>query len=105
MNPDEFIAAFCPCCGALVNEVLIEEEDGSTVEVRRELVEYYNRQQNRGPRYKCGWCGIETDDWSHVKQCRKLGMGGSATRMARHAVRLRALVADLEAMDDQATTG
>lgn len=99
MNPDEFIAAFCPSCGATINDVLIEEDDGSTVEVPRELVEYFNRQQDHGSRYRCNWCGLETDDWKHVIECRKLGMGGSATRMARHTVRLRALIADLEAME------
>ena len=99
MNPDDgFIAAFCPHCGGHVNEVLIEEDDGSTAEVPLEVVEYYNRQLDQGPEYRCGWCGIHTTDWGHVKECRKLGMGGSATRMARHVVRLRALEAELEAM-------
>jgi hypothetical protein len=93
-----FIPAFCTNCGATVNDVDLEEDDGSTFSVPADVLSYFEHQADLGSPYRCGWCGITTNDYSHIGRCKKLGMGGSATRMARHSVRLRALIADLEAM-------
>lgn len=93
-----FIPAFCRNCGAVVNDVDLEEDDGTTFDVPAELIAQFKAKEMIGSSYRCGWCGITTTDYRHVLECKRLGMGGSATRMARHVVRLRALEAALEAM-------
>jgi hypothetical protein len=82
-----------------VNEVEIEEDDGSTALVPADILRYLAR--NQGSSYRCGWCGITTTDWNHVLRCRELGLAGSKKRMARLAVRLEALASDLEAMEEK----
>lgn len=65
-------ALFCPHCGKLVNG------DWDTADSPDRLVDeptdpaYQGlfKPKNPGPIYTCGWCGIQTRDWDHVKECR-----------------------------------
>jgi hypothetical protein len=97
----EYVPVFCPRCGEHLNEVDIETAGGSSFPLGRTSLEVLEQRiEDQGPSYRCGWCGINTTDWGHVKRCRRLGMAGSSGRMARTAVRLEALVARLEAMEE-----
>lgn len=57
----EYIALFCPHCGAHVNEDELDSDHGYIVPIRQTL---------SGSKYRCGWCKIETTDWNHVLACR-----------------------------------
>lgn len=62
MTEDEFIAFFCPHCGACVNEDELENDHG------------YEAGDiglpSRGSLVTCGWCKMQTTDWNHIVRCR-----------------------------------
>lgn len=87
---DEYVALFCPHCGVHLNEV--ETDDETLVALTPEP----------GTSVKCGHCGIETDDWNHIVQCRRtLGAVGEL-RFRQAAERLAALEQEL-ALGTEAT--
>lgn len=59
---ENYVAAFCPHCGNLVNE--LDTQDSPDQDEAYLGTTY-------GSRYTCGWCQLRTNDWNHVKQCRK----------------------------------
>lgn len=55
-------ALFCPHCGRIVNG------DWDRTDTPEDA--HFTMPTNLGSVYTCGWCGIQTRDWDHVKNCR-----------------------------------
>ncbi len=82
---DMYVAIFCPNCGVHLNEV--DEQDGEVT-----------RHPSFGSVYTCGWCGISTADWSHVRLCRRTAKARAALAVAQERERREAVTASLRRM-------
>jgi predicted RNA-binding Zn-ribbon protein involved in translation (DUF1610 family) len=82
-----YVALFCPHCGEHLNEIELEDELLYATEPMDPA--------EKSAAFTCGWCGIRTNNWAHVSQCKKTFPGLTMLRFKQAAARVAEIEREL----------